>query len=213
MNDKNKVMNREFLAERDYRIFAMKKAGLGVREIARRFEMTTAAVNKAIQRQLAKMNQEAQLNYSEVLRLELERLDALQSAIWPMTQNRKVTSDDGKEVQIEPEIKAIQQVLSIMDRRTKLLGMDNVNINVQMDVQEKQGNIIKATLANQQGMAAGANQFSPEEDARKLLALMAASGVLPEGILNQLMSGSEAIQDAELVESDETIEIYPRSDG
>jgi hypothetical protein len=145
--------------------------------------------------------------------LELERLDALQSAIWPMTQNRKVTSDDGKEVQIEPEIKAIQQVLSIMDRRTKLLGMDNVNINVQMDVQEKQGNIIKATLANQQGMAAGANQFSPEEDARKLLALMAASGVLPEGIINQLMSGSEEIQDAELVESDETIEIYPGSNG
>jgi len=200
MNDKNKVMNREFLAERDYRIFAMKKAGLGVREIARRFDMTTAAVNKAIQRQLAKMNQEAQLNYSEVLRLELERLDALQSAIWPMTQNRKVTSDDGKEVQIEPEIKAIQQVLSIMDRRTKLLGMDN--INVQMDVQEKQGNIIKATLAGQQGMAAGANQFSPEEDAKKLLELMAASGVLPEAIVRQLMSEGEPIQDAEVVEND-----------
>jgi hypothetical protein len=100
-----------------------------------------------------------------------------------------------------------------MDRRTKLLGMDNVNINVQMDVQEKQGNIIKATLANQQGMAAAANQFSPEEDARKLLALMAASGVLPEGILSQLLSGSEAIQDAEIVENDETREVNPGSNG
>jgi hypothetical protein len=130
-----------------------------------------------------------------------------------MTQNRKVTSDDGKEVQIEPEIKAIQQVLSIMDRRTKLLGMDNVNINVQMDVQEKQGNIIKATLAGQQGMAAGANQFSPEEDARKLLALMAQSGVLPESIVNQLMSSGEAIQDAEIVENDEIREVNPGSNG
>jgi hypothetical protein len=80
-----------------------------------------------------------------------------------------------------------------------------------MDVQEKQGNIIKATLAGQQGMAAGANQFSPEEDARKLLELMAASGVLPEGIVRQLMSSGEAIQDAEIVENDETREINPRS--
>jgi hypothetical protein len=62
-------------------------------------------------------------------------------------------------------------------------------------------------------MAAAANQFSPEEDARKLLALMAASGVLPEGILGQLLSGSEAIQDAEIVENDETREVNPGSNG
>jgi hypothetical protein len=90
--------------------------------------------------------------------------------------------------------------------------MDNVNINVQMDVQEKQGNIIKATLAGQQGMHAAANKFSPEEDAKKLLELMASSGVLPEAIVRQLMSESEPIQDAEVVENNELREINSGSD-
>jgi hypothetical protein len=194
--------NREFLAERDYRIFAMKKAGLGVREIAKRFDMTTIAVNKAVQRQLTKMNQEMQLDYSNVLRLELERLDALQSAIWAMTQNRKQTDTDGTELQLEPDLKAVTAVLSIMDRRTKLLGMDNVNVNVSMDVSSGAGNVIKATLAGQDGMSAPVNSFSPEEDARKLIELMTSSGVLPHGMFKELLSGSsdKEIIDAEMVE-------------
>ena len=80
-----KPMNRELLAERDASIFALKKAGVSSREIAKRFDMTTSAISKAIQRQLEKLNQESRLNYVEVLRMELERLDALQATIWPMT--------------------------------------------------------------------------------------------------------------------------------
>ena len=80
-----KPMNSELLAERDASIFALKKAGVSSREIAKRFDMTTSAISKAIQRQLEKLNQESRLNYVEVLRMELERLDALQATIWPMT--------------------------------------------------------------------------------------------------------------------------------
>jgi len=210
----NKPINREFLSERDYRIFAMKKAGVSVREIARRFEMTTIAVNKAVQRQLSKMNQEMVLDYSNVLRLELERLDGLQSAIWPMTQNRKQTKDDGTEMAVEPDLKAIQQVLAIMDRRTKLLGMDNVNVNVQMEVTERKGNVIKATLAGQEGMAKPSDSFSPEADARRLIELMTASGVLPPGMFRELLSDSDdVIVDAEVVSETTMGEINTGSDG
>ena len=114
----NKVMTREFLAERDLRIFKMRQAGVAVAEIGRRFEVSTSVVNKAVQRQLEKLNREALMAYPEVLRMELERLDNLQSAIWPLTQHRKVRMDDGSEVSVEPDLKAIQQVLSIMDRRS-----------------------------------------------------------------------------------------------
>ena len=166
--DKSKpITTREFLSERDMRIFKMRQAGTSIHEIARRFGISNSVVSKAIQRQLEKMNKEAVLAYPEVLRLELERLDNLQQAIWPMTQHRRQVMDDGSEQQIEPDMKAIQQVLSIMDRRTKLLGMESTNINVQMDVNQPQN--VRATIAGQEGVTRPAIGFDPESEAKKLL--------------------------------------------
>lgn len=131
-----KGLTREFLAERDLRIFKMRQAGMPIAEIARRFGIGAPNVANSIKRQLAKLSQEALLIYPEVLQMELERLDALQSAIWPLTQYRKQKMDDGTEVSIEPDIKAVSTVLSIIDRRAKLLGMEQTNVNVQMDVRD-----------------------------------------------------------------------------
>lgn len=198
----NKVMSREFLAERDLRIFKMRQSGVAVAEIARRFGISTSVVNKAVQRQLEKMNREALLAYPEVLRMELERLDNLQSAIWPLTQHRKVTLDDGTEVTMEPDLKAIQSVLSIMDRRSKLLGMEQNNINVQMDVQG--ASPIVATLAGQ--TSSGGNElsnFDAENEAKRLLEIMGASGVLPAETVKGILGASNEIEEAELVEDDE----------
>jgi lambda repressor-like predicted transcriptional regulator len=201
--DKSKpITTREFLSERDMRIFKMRQAGTSINEIARRFGISNSVVAKAIQRQLEKMNKEAVLAYPEVLRMELERLDNLQQAIWPMTQHRRQVMDDGSEQQIEPDMKAIQQVLSIMDRRTKLLGMESTNINVQMDVNQSQN--VRATIAGQEGVTRPAIGFDPESEARKLLELMAISGVLPaETVKSLLMANDSDILDAEIIVVDE----------
>lgn len=187
MAQNQKSLSREFLAERDLRIFKMRQAGVPSNEIARRFGITTKSVTGAVSRQLEKLNQEAILAYPEVLRMELERLDALQQAIWPMTQHRKVTLDDGSEVQVEPDLKAIQQVLSIMDRRSKLLGMEQNNVNIQMDVSARAP--IRATLAGTVQVSAQ-SQFSPEAEARKLLELMGKSGVMPAEYVNSILGGT-----------------------
>lgn len=192
----NKVMTREFLAERDLRIFKMRQAGVSTAEIARRFEITTSAVNRSVQRQLEKLNREALLAYPEVLRMELERLDNLQAAIWPLTQHRKVRMDDGTEVAVEPDLKAIQQVLAIMDRRSKLLGMEASNINVQMDVRSSEA--IKSTLAGELSRPSATNAFDPETEAKKLLELMGASGVLPPATVQGII-GTDNILEAEIV--------------
>ncbi len=71
--DSNKL-SREFLQERDARIFSLKKSGLSNQDIAKRFDMTAAAVAAATRRQLGRLNSEAWLSYPEVLRLELELL-------------------------------------------------------------------------------------------------------------------------------------------
>ena len=193
-------MNRELLAERDARIFALKKAGVSGREIAKRFDMTTSAVSKAIERQLAKLNQESKLNYVEVLRMELERLDALQASIWPMTQNRKQANPDGSEVTIEPDLKAVQQVLSVMDRRAKLLGMDRMNVNVSLGDSGSVSSQIKVALAGAEKAAAVIDVHSPEEDARRLIALMTAAGILPAEELAAIASTTGVIMDGEIVE-------------
>ena len=65
----NNALSREFLAERDLRIFKMRQAGVAINEIARRFNMSSSSVNASIRRQLEKMNREALLAYPEVLRL------------------------------------------------------------------------------------------------------------------------------------------------
>lgn len=195
----NKVMTKEYLAERDLRIFKMRQAGVSVAEIARRFDISSASVNRAVQRQLEKLNREALMAYPEVLRMELERLDNLQAAIWPLTQHRRVKMDDGTEVAVEPDLKAIQQVLSIMDRRTKLLGMEATNINVQMDVRGSE--TVKASLAGETNRAAAIDAFDPETEARKLLELMGASGVLPPSTVAGIL-GVAPIQEAEVVEDE-----------
>jgi hypothetical protein len=185
MADRNpQVMTKEFLAERDLRIFKQRQAGLSISDIARRFGVTTAVVNKAIQRQLEKLNKEAFLAYPEVLRMELERLDSLQSAIWPLTQHRKISLDDGSEVQVEPDLKAIQQVLAIMTTRSKLLGLEQNNINVQMDVNSTQE--IKASLSGAIEVSTMAS-FNPEAEARALLEVMGRSGVLPAHVVDELL--------------------------
>lgn len=182
-----KGLTREFLAERDLRIFKMRQAGVATSEIGRRFGLSTAAVNSAIRRQLEKLNKEALMAYPEVLRMELERLDALQQSIWPLTQHRKIKMDDGTEVQVEPDLKAIQQVLAIMDRRSRLLGMEQTNVNVSVEQAEP----YRAALAGAVDNApAERDAFNPETEARQLLELMGNAGVLPQETINQLLASS-----------------------
>jgi len=200
----NDGLTREFLAERDLRIFQMRKTGTAVQEIARRFGLSTKAVNFAIQRQLSRMNQEALMAYPEVLRMELERLDSLQQSVWPLTQHRKVTMDDGTEVVVEPDLKAVQQALSIMDRRAKLLGMEAVNINFVGDTETTPA---RAVLAEVSDRAAAVDEFDPETEARRLIELMGMAGVLPAETTTALLNGGRAalppvdddIIDAEIV--------------
>ena len=205
------TVTREFLAERDVRMFKMRQAGVASQEISRRFGVSSSAVSRAVNRQLEKLNAEALLAYPEVLRLELERLDSLQAAIWPMTQHRLLTLDDGTDVAVEPDLKALQQVLSIMDRRSKLLGMEQRNVSVQMDVALSQPNQIRASVAGGDVNALTRSSFSAEDEAKQLLSLMVKSGVVsPDEIEGALgVKGTEDLLESTVVEA----EIVEETDG
>lgn len=195
-------LSAEFIAERDLRIFKMRQAGVAVSEIARRFNIATKTVNNAVRRQIEKMNREALMAYPEVLRMELERLDALQQAVWPMTQHRKVRLDDGSEISVEPDMKAIQQVLGIMDRRAKLLGMEQQNVNLTVEQVSSGGADPRAVLAGTSSTApASVNQFNPETEARQLLELMGASGVLPIETVREMLGQSTILEPVAEIEA------------
>jgi len=195
MSNSNQGLTREFLADRDLRIFKMRQAGVSTQEIARRFSMTSQAVGNAIRRQLQRLNAEALMAYPEVLRMELERLDSLQQSIWPLTQHRRVKMDDGTEVAMEPDMKAVQTALSIIDRRAKLLGMDQNNLNIQMDVNTNEP--IRATLAGA-GSSDNRANFDPESEVRKLLELMGSTGIFPEDTISGILGSSKKLDVVEI---------------
>ncbi|MFD5899154.1 hypothetical protein [Streptomyces sp. NPDC060366] len=55
---------------------------------------------------------------------ENERLDALLEAIWPRATEPTPVYKDGEEVGAEIDLKAVDTVLKLMDRRAKLMGLD-----------------------------------------------------------------------------------------
>ena len=196
MNGKmtGKNLTREFIAERDLKMFRMRQAGASHSEIAKRYEISVSVVSKGISRILERLNRDAALAYPEVLRLELERLDNLQSSVWPLTQFRRETIGD-EEIVVEPDMKAIQTVLGIMDRRARLLGMEvqRVDLNVGGTAD------IRHSLAGEALKDGGKIDYRAES--MQLLELMQKAGVLESGVVEKVLAEveDEEVVDAELL--------------
>jgi len=189
-----KNLTREFIAERDLKMFRMRQAGASHSEIAKRYEISVSVVSKGISRVLERLNRDAALAYPEVLRLELERLDNLQSSVWPLTQFRRETIGD-EEIVVEPDMKAIQTVLGIMDRRARLLGMEvqRVDLNVGGTAD------IRHSLAGEALKQGGKIDYRAES--MQLLELMQKAGVLESGVVEKVLAEveDEEVVDAELL--------------
>ena len=185
MAESNKL-SREFLAERDLRIFNLKKSGWSTVDIGKRFNMSAAAVAAASRRVLGRLNSEAFLSYPEVLRLELERLDEMQKSMWPLTQFRRETLDDGSEIMLEPDQNAVRTVLGIMDRRAKLLGMNVERTEVAISGLESQEVVeVQSSLAGQ--IKEVGNSDAAKDESLALLELMASSGVLDKTVVSNIL--------------------------
>tara|TARA_B100001094_G_C18187802_1_gene805047 strand:+ start:700 stop:1404 length:705 start_codon:yes stop_codon:yes gene_type:complete len=185
MVESNKL-SREFLAERDLRIFNLKKSGLSNVDIGKRFNMSAAAVAAASRRVLGRLNSEAFLSYPEVLRLELERLDEMQKSLWPLTQFRRETLDDGSEIMVEPDQNAVRTVLGIMDRRAKLLGMNVERTEVAISGLESHEVVeVQSSLVGQ--VKEVGNSDAARDESLALLELMASSGVLDQSVVSNIL--------------------------
>jgi hypothetical protein len=80
--------------------------------------------------------------------------------------------------------------------------MEQTNINVMVDAGDS---MQRAVLAGSIEQALDKDAFSPETEARQLLEVMAAAGVIPEETARTLIGATALpeIVDAELIEEDE----------
>ncbi len=100
--------NRIALAEREREALELRKAGKTFDEIARALGYSErGGAAKAVSRALAATIQEPA---DELRRLEVARLDALWSALWPL-------ATDG-------QLAAVDRCLAVQSRRARLLGLD-----------------------------------------------------------------------------------------
>lgn len=97
-------------AETRTRAFELRRQGLSIREIGARLGISHTHVLRHISAVLADLRAEALTNADEWRALELDRLDGLQAALRPRIG--------------EGDPKAIDTALRIMERRSKLLGLD-----------------------------------------------------------------------------------------
>jgi hypothetical protein len=189
--------SREFLHERDVRIFQAARNGIPRSTIAKQFGISTDAVGKAIQRQIGRLNKEALSAAPELIRMELERLDALMAGVWPYTQPTRIQLPDGTAEIVPPDVKYVTEARNNIKDRNKLLGLEQNTVNITVETEP-----VKSSLA---GTAAKGelNAHDPRTEALAMLEIMGRTGILPRDTIEALMGGPEqlAIEAPQPVES------------
>jgi hypothetical protein len=88
----------------------LRREGLSHRQIASRLGIVPSTAYKRIRHGLSEVNERNLESATELRALETQRLDELQQAIWEQAAGG--------------DLKAIDRILRIMERRAKLLGLD-----------------------------------------------------------------------------------------
>lgn len=97
-------------AERRQQIIGLRKQGKTLEAIGAEMGISAQAVHKALTNELARLDEYTTEQVSAMRALEAARLDAATLAIWPKVQ-------DG-------HLGAIDRLLRIMERRSRLFGLD-----------------------------------------------------------------------------------------
>lgn len=111
----------------DIAILEYRKAGLSYRKIAEQMGCSVSTVYEAVKRAMAVVSETTAQQAKVIRDTELERLDELQVALWSKARGRPARGTPGDpnyQPAVEPDMKAVDRLLRIMERRAKLLGID-----------------------------------------------------------------------------------------
>ncbi|MEU3656419.1 hypothetical protein AB0E67_27155 [Streptomyces sp. NPDC032161] len=115
------------VAERRAKLIKLRRAGVPFEDpqILDLGYSSRGAATKDFYRAICERRDEQAAEASAYRQEENERLDALLAAAWPMaTELRPVFNKEGAEIGESIDLKAVDTVLKIMERRAKLNGLD-----------------------------------------------------------------------------------------
>ena len=115
----------EKAAQRRIQSLQLRTAGFSYRQIGAQLGVSEAQAHRDVHRELGKLAEKTEGHAREYRQLELERVDALMAPLWPRARGRRVTNPDTGVVEdIPPDLKAMDRLMRLMERRAKLLGLD-----------------------------------------------------------------------------------------
>ena len=129
---KRASVNKTDLEERRLLAFEMRLGGASYPKIAKELGISTVTAYKDVMKVLALSKAETEKKAGQVRKMEVERLDRLLESVWSLAtkgvpytnaNGDPVLDEEGNEVKIIDK-RAIDRVLKIMERRSKLLGVD-----------------------------------------------------------------------------------------
>lgn len=191
----------------DSRCWELRKAGLNYDQISKALECSKSRAWNGVQRSLDRLNTKFAEDNRDVFRIEIERLDAMLSQIWPQTMARDVPREDGNgTVRVPPSMDAVDRVLKIMDRKAKMMGLDTQAIQLSVS-----GNRSEITVGAAQKEL---SEITPREEAERFMRLLVESGVMEPAVMAQIKEHTGLdIMDAEIVSESHAPIGDPDADG
>lgn len=104
-----------------HKVFTLRKQGKSYQEIEQETGVEPQAARRWVQVQLSVLDNDELHNRDLARRMQLERLDSLLAAVWPSAIRQPTEAAP----LLGPDLEAIRTVLRIMERQSKLLGLDS----------------------------------------------------------------------------------------
>ncbi len=197
--------------ERDARIFAAKNRGMSYREIAQAMDISVATAHAGFIRQQNRIGKLAQEDAINGVWSHLEKLDALERPLWPLTKERVVEVDGPNGVPIQvtvpPDMNAIVNINKIMQQRAKIMGWEK-EVVINQTVGAGGGNGPAIGDANKSG------EITTEDLAKELASELFKNDIITGPLREQLEAAlqlelQDDIEDAEVLEDTFQFELGP----
>jgi hypothetical protein len=162
-------------AERRAKALALKVAGVSYEQIAGQLQYADrASAYKDIERALKQRKKDQDGAADLAVSLELERLDAMERAVWAVLRRQhvlvsggKVVKDDSGRTMVDdaPTLAAIDRLVKIQERRARYLGLDAPQRHeVSLDEIERQIRELATELGETEaGAASGTAPPAPDQ--------------------------------------------------
>jgi hypothetical protein len=192
------------ITERDATMFEMRKQGLTYRQIGKAMNVSESTAYKGCKRVSDKIIKQLSIDYGQEFIVDLQRLEGMYANFAPLARPQKIVTDDGEEITIPPSVDAANVLLKILDKKARLLGLDQGNA---IEINIGSNNVNAPALPSAE--TEDGKETTPEDEARKLLKVMREAGIIDESFFAALKETAnlDDIVDAEIVEDDDQLEL------